>query len=349
MATTTIPRRQSADLELRPKRRWPAAYYLAFVGVFFLCFEVWVLGGWLADGPRAVTEFRDSHTVDWWAARVYETLAVLFALGMLVHLVRACRRERRFIWDAKFVVATGLLYWVDPFVNTLQPIFFYSSNWVNLENWCGHSPFAVNPDCGRLPEPILFLLPLYSFGFLGFTMALNKGMGWARDRWPGMSKLQLVAATFVAGMFLDILLEGPIVLFKLWIYPGWPLSFTGGGLHRFPFFELIIASILWTGLACVRFFRDDQGRTIVDRGTESLRPRIRGMVAFLGIVGAANLCAFASNTILMVHGPFMERYGNMPDWNRNEMCDSGSYRGTAYGPCPGQPGYRIPVKKTSGR
>src|SRR5262245_32300356 len=123
VATSTIAR-PVADLDGSRRRRWPAAYYLAFAGVFFLAFETWVLGHWLADGPETITQFRDSSTTNWWAARVYETLAVLFALGMLVHLIRSCRRERRFTWDAKFVCATGLLYWVDPFVNTLQPIFF---------------------------------------------------------------------------------------------------------------------------------------------------------------------------------------------------------------------------------
>lgn len=335
-----------------PERRsWPAAYFLAAFGVVFLFFEAWTISAWLAEGPAAVTQFQDTSSTDWWAARVYETLAVLFALGMLIHLWRQYRRERRITWDMKFVAAGALLYWVDPFANWMQPIFFYSSNWVNVTNWCGNAPFVVNPDCGRLPEPVLFLLPLYSFGFLGFVMALNALMRKARDRWPTMSARQLVALTFVGGMVIDVLLEGPIILFRLWVYPGWPLSFTGTGanLHRFPFFELIIASILWTGLASLRFFKDDRGRNITERGTERLRPRVAGSVTFLAIFGAANLLAITSNSILIAHGPFMNEYPNMPDWNRNDMCDSGTYTGTDYGPCPGTPGYEIPINGTSDR
>lgn len=351
MTTTSTAPSPDAAAPAPEKRSWPYAYVLAGFGVLFMFFLAWTITSWLMDGPQSVTEFQDSSSTNWWAARVYETLAVLFAIGMLIHLVRQYRRERRFNWDMKFVLAGALLYWVDPFANWFQPIFFYSSNWVNLENWCGNAPFMVNPDCGRLPEPILFLLPLYSFGFLGFIMALNACQRWARNRWPNMSARQLIALTFVGGMIIDIFLEGPIILLRLWVYPGWPLSFTGSGenLHRFPFFELIIASILWTGLASMRFFKDDRGLNITERGLERLRPRARSWVTFLAIFGAGNLLAFTSNSILIVHGPYMEQYPDMPDWNRNDMCDSGDYTGTAYGPCPGTPGYEIPVVKTSDR
>lgn len=327
----------------QPRRGWPLTYYLAGLGAIFLFFEIWTLTAWFADGVSSVTAFRDPNSIDAHAAMVYEIIAVIVAITVAIYAIRSCIRERRLTFDAKFCIMGGLLYWVDPFANWAQPIFYYSSNWVNLGNWCGHAPFMVNPDCGRLPEPVLFLGCLYTFGFLAFCMGLNKIMGLIKHRWPEISAVKLIGVTFVLAMIIDVALEVPITFFRLWFYPGWPLSITGSAV-RYPFFEPIIAAILWAGLAAVRFYKDDKGRTIVERGMDHLAPRSRSFVTILGLVGISQGLAFISVTILVAHGPYMEQFPRMPAWLVNNMCDAPGITGTAYGPCPGSPGYLAPLR-----
>lgn len=325
-------------------RRWPISYYFAALGAVFLFFEAWTLAAWLADGPKPVTKFQDLASTDASAARVFEILAVLFAIGMAIYVVRQCIRERRLTFDAMFCIMGCLLYWVDPFANWLQPVFYYSSNWVNLKSWCSYAPFVVNPDCSRLPEPVLFLGCLYTFGFLGFVMALNKGMGLLKRRRPDISAVKLIGITFIGGMVIDFLLEGPMVAFKLWFYPGWPLSFTGEQT-RYPFFELVIASILWTGIAAVRYFKNDRGETLAERGMDRSRPGTKAIVTILALIGMSQGLAVVSNTILITHGPFMQQYPAMPAWLVNDMCNAPGVTGTRYGPCPGDAHYLAPLRR----
>jgi hypothetical protein len=334
----------SREAPHQPPRRWPLAYYLAALGAVYFFVEIWTLTAWLSDGVHEVTAFRDPNSVDAHAAMVYQILAVILAIGVMIHLVRSCMRERRLTFDAKFCIMGFLLYFVDPFANWAQPTFYYSSNWVNLANWCGHAPLMVNPDCGRLPEPVLFLWLLYTFAFLLFAMGMNKVMG-AIKRWrPTISTIGLIGTAFGIAMLIDAALELPMIAFKLWYYPGWPLSLTGSAM-RYPFAAPFIASILFTGLASVRYFKDDKGRTIVERGIDHLKPATRSVVVILALIGISQGCATISCLILVANGPYMQQYPRMPAWLVNDMCDAPGITGTAYGPCPGSPGYLAPLRR----
>jgi hypothetical protein len=326
------------------RHRWTWAHYLAILGSGLLFLEVWTVSSWLAHGPTTVTGLEDRSSAAWIGARVFEGIIIVVAIVVIPVVIRSSWRSRRLTFDAMLVIAGALTYWVDPFVNWVQPLFFYNSNWVNLKNWCGNMPLIANPDCGRLPEPVLFVGLVYTVGFLVAGIGVNSVMRKVLQRRPSISMPQMYAVAFVAGMLVDFFLEYPMVLLHLWGYPGWPLSFTGGAA-KFPLFESLGTGLFFANIAMIRFYKDDNGRTLVERGLDHVRPALRKWISLLALLGFISGSAFATNGILSLNGPYMQRYQKEPPALINRMCDAPGTTGTAYGPCPGSPGYRAPIRR----
>jgi hypothetical protein len=271
-------------------------------------------------------------------------LAIALWIVMVPHLVRQCRRQRQLSLDAMIAIAGLTSYWLDSAINFFQPIWFYSSNWTNVASWTGHMPFVVNPVAGRLPTPIIFISTVYTFGLLLAAKAANALMGYLRSRWPAISTARLVMAAMACGLVADALIESPMYYLHLFGYPGAPswMSLTGGGSTKYPFAELIVAAIgPFTVLAYVRFNKDDSGMTILERGWSGSTRR-RRWLSLLATIGLLNLIVFCSDAALSLTGPYADArsYQNYPAHLVNGACGAG----TSYGACPGQPGYRMPVR-----
>jgi hypothetical protein len=329
-----------------PSGQFKLVYLFAAVGAVFLLFEIWTITAWLVDDgwPHQVTQYRNSHEVSWWAARVYESLAGVVGVSVLVYLVRSCVRARRLTFDAQFCIATALLYFGDPYANWAQPLFYYSSNWVNVANWCGHDPFVVNPDCGRLPEPILFVGTIYVFGLLAFAMAITKLVHWIDGRWGPLSKPQAMAAIFGACAVIDLSLETPIIFMHLWGYPGFPISFTGEGNRIFPLTEVLAFSTCVSIVVAIRYFKDDRGLTIWERGLERHRPAARSAITVLATFSLMMFGWFFANGLTIIMGPYIKPYATYPASFIAGQCDAPGITGTVYGTCPGTPGYKAPIR-----
>ncbi|HVW34338.1 MAG TPA: spirocyclase AveC family protein [Acidimicrobiia bacterium] len=325
----------------RPRRPAPLVPVLAVAGAGCVALQLGVYTAWLAAGPRQVTEYRDPASASWYAARFFEAVIVVVAVGMLVHVVRCCRRERRLTFDAMLCLAGAAAYWIDPIDNWLQPLFMYSSNWVNLSNWSGHVPLVVNPDAGRMPEPVLFIGLSYAFGFPLFIMVINAAMARLRRRWPNLGPATLVGLAVLAGAAVDVAFELPMFLLRTWAYPGTP----DAGLfpHRatkFPLVEIVVAGVVFGGLAALRFFRDDRGRTVLERRAGALPGRWRAPATALALVAVTNGAFLTAGMVEMAVGLYAAPYRPMPAHLVNGLCGPG----TRYGACPGSPGYRLPLR-----
>ena len=347
MTTIERPRPRSASARPAAARGLRPVHALAGLGVVYLAWQAWAWVAWLADGPEAITQYRDSHTASFWAARVYEGLAIVMAVAVLTYLVRSCRRERRLTLDAKICIAAASAFWLDPVANFVAPIFFYSSNWVNLSNWAGHVPGVINPDAGRLPHPVLFLGLVYSFGLLVFAMIINAMMRAMRRRWPGMSTLGVFGLAALGGIIIDISFELPMYLLRLWAYPGSPdeLAIMGGRATKFPRVEVLAAAMVFMGVALLRWHRDDHGRAIVERGLEGRSARRATAISVLAAIGIVNSLLFVGDVSEMIVGFYSDPYPKgIPAHLVNGMCDAPGVTGTRYGPCPGSPGFRLPIR-----
>jgi Spirocyclase AveC-like len=349
--TTFAADRPTTDTAWLGPRRVPPAIVLAVVGVLVAGYALWTWGAWLSAGPTQITATRDPASASRWVARGYELVIVAVAVAVAVHVVRLCRRERRLVFDAIMVIAGFFTLFWDPMVNWMQPNFMYSSQWLNLNTWVANAPGVVNPTGSLMPQPV-FIMLIYPFGLLGFAMILNHAMAGMRRRFPRIGNLELLAFTYAFGWVLGFSLEAPMFLFNLWGLPGAPagMSFFSNE-HRFAWAEYLTTAIVFTTFAAVRFFRNDKGQTIGERGLDGLRPAARTAVSIFATVAIFAMSMWALLVVQIPAGLHSSPYpAGYPAHLINGLCNipgnPHSTQPTAYGPCPGSPGFRMPVNNT---
>src|ERR1700722_1271763 len=122
----------------RSRRPWGPAQYLALTAMPLLAYQAWTLVAWLAAGPHQITAYRSYGSFGWYAARAIELARALAVVAILARLVRQCRTQRRLTFDAMLFIGLLLTVFWDTIVNFVEPLWFYSSNWLNLNDWYGH-------------------------------------------------------------------------------------------------------------------------------------------------------------------------------------------------------------------
>jgi hypothetical protein len=320
------------------------------LGLPVLFLEAWTLISWLIDGPHMVTEFRSGHHgTEWWGARIGEGAVIVISMIVLARVVRGCREQKRILtFDVMFCIAAATMFWGAGGLNVFQPNFMYTSEFINLTDPCGHLPGVVNPDCGALPFPVVFLGLLFTFGLLGIAMLIEAVVVRpARRRWPGLSNAKILGLILLASAVISLAEPLFIIPMHMWTYPGAPWAIhIGGDAWRWPVFPEYGVFILFAGLpAAIRILRDDEGRTIVERGLSHYGPRMRAVTSLLALYTLIQLVLWIPGTAPdWILGFRSTEWGKLPLSVNNGMCDQpGVIEGTRYGPCPGSPGYRMPV------
>lgn len=334
-------------------RRWSWPHYLALLALPILFVHGWTFIAWLADGPHQITEFRGGDKRAEIGARVFEGAFIVLSIWIIYRLIQGCRREGKILtFDVMFCIVCGsMFFFVNAGNNVFMPMFSVSSEFVNVNDPCGNNPIIVNPDCGRFPNPILFLGLMEAFGLLGCAMLLGVVVRAAQKRWPGLSKPQLFLVVCVGGCLL-VLGEPAILLpLHLWTFPGTPLSVEiGGDGFRYPFFPEVFVFGLWIGItASIRIFKDDLGRSFVERGLEHHGPRVRNGIAMLALYGIVMTSTWVISTAPMWLLGFNQGKWDqdLPAHIKNGLCDISPGDKTRYGPCPGSDGWRMPVDGNS--
>ncbi|CQD17432.1 postpolyketide modification protein [Mycobacterium lentiflavum] len=324
---------------------WRWQHYLAAIAGLFLFWGAWTLVAWVAAGPRPVTEYRDPGSSAYAIATAYEVGTVLLVLGVGSYVIRGCLRQRRLTFDAQLCIAGLLAYWLDPFYNFIVPMNLYSSNFVNVGSWCSYAPFVINKACSGSPEPILVIGAIYLVGFLVIAMVGGRILRLVEARYPGASPARMLLAVALFAIIVDLLIDGISSQLDLWS------QFIPAGLNiataarPFPA-TLPLSAILFFGAPTfARYLRDDMGRTLFERGLDHLRPPARRALSFLSLVGYMQL--MVAVTILITIAPVGLYANNSPVYPAhiiNGQCDIGSGHGSAYGPCPGTPGFTAPLR-----
>jgi len=334
----------------RPRPSWGWAQWLAVMALPILFLEAWTLIGWLADGPSQLTKYRnDGLGREWWGARIGEVAVIVISLIVLTKVVRDCRRQRKFLTlDVMFCICGALMIWGAGGLNFFQPNFVYTSEFINLNDPCGHMPGVVNPDCGQLHFPVVFLGLLFTFGLLGISMEIEAVVVRpARRRWPHLSTAQIFGLILAASAVISLAEPLFIIPMHMWTYPGAPWAIElGGDAWRWPPFPEYGVFILFAGLpTAIRILRDDRGRTIVERGLDHYSAKVRGVVSLLALYTLIQLVLWIPGTAPdWLLGWRTTEWAKLPLSVNNGLCDQpGVIQGTRYGPCPGSPGYRMPV------
>jgi hypothetical protein len=143
-----------------------------------------------------------------------------------------------------------------------------------------------------IPEPIVLIGPVYVY-FILVAMLVGCGvMRWSKRRWPNIKAYQQLGICFGVMAVVDILAEGLVWLpLGFWEYPGGIPFLFKDTYHKFPINELLTISTMFTAVCALRYFTDDRGRTLVERGVDRLRvgAKRKAAVRTLAIVAAVHL------------------------------------------------------------
>jgi Spirocyclase AveC-like len=298
-ADGTAVSRGSSVSEVERRKVTPVTWWAA-LGAGVLVFEVVVLTHWVTSSlftrvPTGVTDppfFMKAAIV---AFEVTCIPAMLVCIYLLV--VRPWRRNGRLSTDGALTIAFATLWFADPLSAYSGPWFTYNSWAVNFGSWVNSIPGALAPaKPGKMiVEPLLIIPGVYVWVFV-LTMFLG---AWvirkAQARWPRMGTAGLCAICVGVLWAFDVVFEGIVFMpLGIWEYPGGHLSLFPNTYHKFPLLEMFTAGTLFAAVACVRFFRDDRGETIAERGLSALKvsPRRKDGLRALAMIGVVHLMMF---------------------------------------------------------
>jgi hypothetical protein len=230
----------------------------------------------------------------WQVFAVAGTLVLLYVL-----LIRPWRTERQVRTDGLLVGAFFLVFFQDPLSSIFGDWFSWNAYLLNKGSWVSSIPgsHAYGKPGAAVVEPILagFLWVWIAFAGAWFgARVLRRGTA----RWPGLGATSLIALVlFPAMMAFDFVLEGLVTIPSgLYVYSGGHLSLFPDAYNKYPLHEAVFAGACLAGLAALRFFKNDKGETLVERGVSDLRVGARGKVAlrFLALAGACQLIPFVT-------------------------------------------------------
>ncbi len=223
---------------------------------------------------------------------------ILLPVAIWWFIIRPWMRERRITLDGMLLVSMGLMFFQDPFLNYFNTWCTYNTWLFNRGSWSPYVPGWVSPDSpGRqVAEPLLTNTPGYAIVLLliiGGCWIMRK----IKAKWPGISNLRLILVTYAIGILFDFVMEALVMLpIGFYTYPGAirAVSFNAGTYYQWPIYEGLMWGGVMTALCCLRYFTDDRGRTIAERGLD----RVRGgfatqqIVRFLAVFAAVSACFF---------------------------------------------------------
>lgn len=304
----------------------------AGIGLAFLCLAFYVWGSWiLSDVFRPVPVGPDPIPTNvLMVLRATEFIA--FGIGMSMvfkFVILPLIREREIGFDGLLLINFLLIWWTDPIDNYFTYSFMYNGYAINMGGWANFIPGWGYPNHENLPEPLLMMCGFY----LGFWI-LNVLFGcWALNalqrRWPRMSLAWRIAALFVALAVLDLVIENLIMRTGIAAYPGTVRSWTifAGEVYQWPLYEAGIIAFVNLGFISLRYFKDDKGRTFVERGIERLQlsKGKKSLVTFLAIAGFVQpFFLFGYFVPYNLFAARSDTFPAYPSYMRNMICGEGT-------------------------
>lgn len=280
MAVTTRGPATPAAVGEQPavgENRTPPVKIWAAIGAALLAFMAYVLIDWVSgpyfetvpDGPSNPPTWMAIELVAW---QVVSIPAALFLVFWFV--VRPLRREGNIGVDGMIVIGGCFMWFQDPISSAGNHWFVYNTEMVNFGSWVHSVPWftAFGEPGAMTSEPILFTPAAYVYIMVLAAWAGSVVMRRAKQRWPGLTTAWLVAICFGAMCVFDVVLEGLIWLpLGVFEYPGGPLAIFPDTYHKYPLTEMITIGAVFTTLASLRYFTNDRGQTVVERGVEQVR------------------------------------------------------------------------------
>jgi len=286
MATTTTPptlapRLPVADLDTsHGRRQWMPVEWWALAGAAFVSFWVYVLIRWVTgpyfktvpSGPSDPPVYMKVALISW---QVLSVPLVVYWLWRF--LIKPWRGQRVVATDGLILLALLLMALQDPVSNYTGQWYNYNTYLVNIGSFVNDIPGwrAFGAPGAQSGYPIFFHLLAYPLAF-GFSMWLGcKIMAAAQRRW-NLGGIRLVLICFVSLMVFDFFLEAlfwmPLGFYAM---PGGHLSLFPNSYHKYPFHEDLVGAAVFTAPTALRYFKNDRGETLVERGISDLKASLR--------------------------------------------------------------------------
>lgn len=272
--------------------RQPIVWWSA-TGIVFVALQAYILLLWLSSPDFSTV----GSGIDVVPAQVKSSAwisqfnALALFLGCVIYCVRKSWREERLTWDALLVIGGLSVCWLDTAINYFHPIVLYNAYMFNLGSWSSHIPGWAST-AKSTPEPLLFVVGLYGWWFLLFSMAFCAIAHRLKRRWPQVGLGGLILAGIAALSVLDAVLELAFVFSGLYVYaaviPDWTLWL--GTAHQFPLYGALILGVLCTVVAMLRYDAGERQYSFVERGADILpvSVKMRTLIRVLAIIGFMN-------------------------------------------------------------
>ena len=284
--------------------RTPVVWYAGAGGAMlaFIVFVLarWVTGPWFATvhpGATSPPAWMEAFLIFWQAFAVFGTFGLLYA-----YLIRPWRRDREITTDGLLVPVFFLIFFQDPLSSVFGDWFSWNAYLVNKGSWIYAIPgnLAYGHPGHEVVEPLLagFLWVWIAFaGAWAGCFVLRR----ASRRWPDMRGwVMVLCVLFPAMIVFDFVLEGLVTLpTGLYAYQGGHLSIWPDAYDKYPLSEGIFAGATLSALAALRYFRNDRGETISERGIGTLRIGLgrRTMLRFLALVCTTQVLTFLTYNV----------------------------------------------------
>lgn len=310
---------------------WWAGTGAAFVALQLYVYLAWITSDDFKPSPLGPDPVPQWEKVMAWI--IQPTLA-LAAAGVAVWIVCGCLRERRVTFDAMLLIAWYSIVWLDPAGSYLRPQFMFNAYYVNYGSWVENIPGWVSPNEHYFPDALFVEVPAYGIAVMA-TIGTANLMAWVARKRPQTGRFGLFGVAWVTSGLGIIAFEAPFCMRSGFAsrsatsLPDW-LVIWPGTRYQIP---LIPDPVFWgavfAAMAALRYFRDDAGRSIAERGVHRLPTRWRTAASALAVIGFANL-AMALHTIPSAWASlYLNPTVPLPSYMRAGMCGDG----TPY-PCP---------------
>jgi hypothetical protein len=278
MAITAGPRPATIPTEPpRARRQFHWLRFWAGIGAVHFVVAAYIAVKWLTSGDlhASDTGSDDAPTHVIAAVNIGQMLSPIIGAGIVYWwLIRPWMRERRLTTEGMVLIAALCLYFPYDITNNYVSFFFqYNSHFWNVGSWAGEIPGSIIPRGHNVVEPPIFMFPAYAWGVFLPMLWGSKFMGFLRRKYPAMGNFGLIGITLGLCCIFDLIGEGTVVALQIESYYGAQhhLSFFGGTIYQFPAYETLFIGLLYVGGAALLFFRDDKGRTFLEKGVDNVR------------------------------------------------------------------------------
>ncbi|MDB5971512.1 MAG: hypothetical protein JWQ90_3962 [Hydrocarboniphaga sp.] len=336
MVAATRSRAQAEAASIAGKPGAPVLWW-ACIGLIVVLIAISCAVQWIGSpGFKPAPTGADAASPILWAWIIF--LQVGFSLGALVYgwlfIARPVLRDRKLSWDGMFMLACFTIWLQDPVDNYFNFTFSYNALMVNWSSWAPHLPGWESPRQENFAEPVFMMGSLFFFTFFAMSVIGCWFLRNSKKWFPSMSVLGHLALLLVVFFVFDLVFESLLCRTGIFAYGGSYHSLTlwAGTPYQFPLYESSGIATVCLGMTALRYFRDDHGRSFVEKGVQSLRlpAPAKKLLSWLALVGAVHILVFFGFFVPYTWFALKaDSYPELPSYLRMEICG----KGTAYA-CP---------------